>query len=99
MRKLSELVDACLKRFNESRARGFQHAGVTQIVDIFGGAAEVNELESSGARASRAQLLPDVILNRFHIVIDAGFDDLHGFSGTVVGVVRKLPRAFDDGSG
>jgi len=36
------------------------------------------------------------VLDRFHIMIDAGFDDLHRFSGTRVGIVRELLGAFDD---
>ena len=55
----------------------------------------MHELESRITRTGRAQLLPDVVLDRLHIVIDAGFDDLHRFSGTCVGIVRELLGAFD----
>ena len=99
MGKLRNLIDACLERFHEEGARGFQHPGVTEVVDIFRCAAEMNELERCLARAGRAQLLPDVILDGFDVVVDAGLDVLDRGGGTFIGIVRKQPGAFDNRSG
>ncbi len=49
-----------------------QHARVAQIVDVFGGAAEVHQLQRCFGGAGRPQLLAHVVLDSLDIVIDAG---------------------------
>ena len=60
----------------ERLARGLEHQRVGKIVDVFGGAGEVDELDVRRQPLDPADALLDEVLHRLHVVIGGGLQDL-----------------------
>ena len=74
-------------------ARLRQQACVAQVVEIFRSAGKVHELQVGGRGAGRGQLLPDVILNRLDVMINALLDGFDSRGRRVTRVVGQCRRA------
>jgi len=93
VRERRKLHRAGLERAEERRARRVQQARVTEVVDVFRGAAEVHQLEGRIRGPDRGQLLTQVVFNSLDVVIDALLDGLDGRRRCRLGCDGKLTRA------
>src|SRR5581483_4121121 len=73
-------------------ARPLQKARVAEIIDVFGGAAEVHQLECGLTGAGQRELLANVIFDCFDVVIDARLDRFHRPRAILIGLMRKAFR-------
>src|SRR4029077_11947664 len=74
-------------------ARRLQQARVTEVVDVFRGAAEVHQLERRIRGPDRGQLLTRVVYTSLDVVSDALLDGLDRRSRCRLGCDGKLTRA------
>jgi hypothetical protein len=93
MRELGQFDRAGVERAEQRVARRVQQARVTEVVDVFRGAAEVHQLERRIRGPDRSQLLAYVVLNGLDVVIDALLDRLDGRRRCRLGRGCKLTRA------
>ena len=70
--------------------RGGEHQRVRQVVDVFRGTGEVNELRHGMQRRDAFHFLFQEVLNRFHVVVGGAFD---GFNARGV-LFAKLGNDF-----
>ena len=90
MRLLGELGDDFIQCGQQHGvARRFQHQRVREIVDVFRGAGEMNELGYPHYFVIVRQALLQEILDRFHIVIGDGLDVLHFLRIGLVEICRQ----------
>ncbi len=78
LRHLAEIGNACLERRKQDAPCGLKNARVAQVVDVFGCASEMHQLECCLGCARVSQTTTDVVLHGLHVVIDTLFDLLHG---------------------
>jgi len=81
----------------QGNSGALQHAGIGQIVDVLGSAAEMHEFEHGVARSSTRELLAHVVLDRLDVVIGALLDRLHGGGGRGGRRGRQLSRNVEHG--
>src|SRR6202040_1996558 len=93
MRELGQLERAGVESAEQRVARRVQQARVTEVVDVFRGAAEVHQLERRIRSPDRSQLLAYVVFNGLDVVIDALLYRLDGRRRRRLGRGCKLTRA------
>ena len=74
-----EIVRSLASTFFHLRQQNFvasvaQHEPIGKVVDILGRTAEMNEISDITDVGAPANLIPDVVLDRFHVVICRRFD-------------------------
>jgi hypothetical protein len=79
--QLDEAVDDLVEgRQQHAIAAVAQHQRVGDVVDVFGGAAEVDELGDAGDFGVVAEALLEPVLHGLHVVVGGGLDGLHGLA-------------------
>ena len=79
-RKLLQLRLYGTKLGEQEVASIAQQSCIGEVVDVLGGAAHVHEFKHLGRGACRSQLIANVVLDCFHVVVGSLFDRLDGRS-------------------
>ena len=74
VREAAQFLDDLFELARQHGAGRAQHARVGEIVDVFGSAAEMHELELGGRGAAWPELVAHEIFHRLHVVVDAALD-------------------------
>ncbi len=94
-----QLVDDALqRRQHHFLARVAQHQRVAQVVDVFRGAGEVDELQRLGGLRVGGEFLAQPVFDGFHVVVGAALDGLD-LLGIVFGELRGDLVELRDGGG
>ncbi len=89
VREAAQLFDELREFAGQHRARRAQHARVGEVVDVFGGAAEMHQLEHRRGGAAGGEFLAHEVLHGLHVVVDARFDGLDGRRRVVTRLQRQ----------
>ena len=79
MRQFAQFGDDFVQpRQHHAIACRFQHQGMGQIVDVLGGAGEVDEFADFHYFCIARQLVFEPVFHRFDVMVGGFFDVLHG---------------------
>ena len=99
VREAAQFLDDLLQFRRQHVARGAQHARISEVVDVFGSAAEVHQFEQRGSGAAGREFLAYEIFHGLDVVVDARLDGFHGCRRIITRFERQARRQLAHGLG